>query len=71
MSGMKFCPIGHSYFVTTGTVEYTQLIRDSEMLAVVKRMLQVRLDKTGYARIDDICDIFGMHYVGMEDDEDE
>lgn len=68
---MKMCAAGRPYTTTTDSREYAQLVRDSEMLSVIQKMLESRLDDTGYAKIGDICALLGIRYVNIGGDDDE
>lgn len=53
--------------ITTG--EYYELVAADVKLDLITTMLRERLDKTGYARIDDICAILGIEHLEVKNDE--
>ena len=50
----------NSVTITSG--EYYELVAADVKLDLITAMLHERLDKVGYARIDDICEILGIKY---------
>lgn len=55
--------------ITTG--EYYELVAADVKLDLITTMLQDRLDKTGFAKINDICSILGIEFYKMEEGNDE
>ena len=58
--------------VKISIAEYYDLVAADVKLDILAAILRDRLDETGYAQIDDICEtIFGIKYMGKEARNDE